>query len=47
MGQKADMLFRLLACTKITNRNSAMRLSTEIDGSLDEFDRYFRAIEVN
>jgi hypothetical protein len=41
------MLFHLLAGTKITNRDSAMRLSTEIDGPLDEFDWYFRAIEEN
>src|ERR1700730_14960094 len=41
------MPFRLLAGTKIPNRNGAMRLSTEIDGPLDEFDWYFRAIEVN
>ena len=47
MSQKADMLFRFLARAKITNRNRAMRLASEIDGPLDEFDGDFRAIGVD
>jgi hypothetical protein len=41
------MLFRLLAGTKIANRDGAMRHSTKIDGLLDKFDRNFRAIDLN
>ena len=47
MGQEADMLFRFLARAKITNRNRAMRLSSENDGPLDELDGDFRASGVD
>src|SRR5438874_6328378 len=44
MGKKEDVLFRFLARTKIADRNRAMRLSREIEGSLSEFDRNFRPV---
>src|SRR5205814_2285986 len=44
VSKKENVLLRLLARTKITNRDGTMRLSAYINHSLDELDRYFRAV---
>ena len=44
VSKKQNMLFRLLACTKIANRDGAVRLAAQIDDPLDELNRHFRAV---
>ena len=46
MGQETDVLFGFLARAQIADRNGVMRLSSEIDGTQNEFDRNCRAVAV-
>ena len=44
VGKKENVLFRLLARAKVTNRDGAMRLSAQINEPLDDLDRHFFAV---
>jgi hypothetical protein len=44
MGEITDVLFGLLACAQVANRDGAVRLAAEVDVPQDQLDRHPRPV---